>query len=149
MAVQMVRAMYGPDFAPAPAVGIFSDVVISDTDTTADYIEQLYNDGVVAGCGTSPLRYCPTDLVNRAQMSVFLVKGLLIPVGTDTGYFTDVSGTPFAGFAPYVEGLFNAGITAGCGDHVFCPTSNITRSQLAVWLVKALGIPHYGHPTAP
>ena len=149
MAVQMVRAMYGPDFAPAPAVGIFSDVVISDTDTTADYIEQLYNDGVVAGCGTSPLRYCPTDLVNRAQMSVFLVKGLLIPVGTDTGYFTDVSGTPFAGFAPYVEGLFNAGITAGCGDHVFCPTSNITRSQLAVWLVKALAIPHYGHPTAP
>jgi uncharacterized repeat protein (TIGR01451 family) len=141
MAILMVRAMHGPLYAPPSAVGIFSDVVVTDTDNTADYVEQLYRDGVVAGCGTNPLRYCPNDLVNRAQMSVFVAKGLGIPTAPDTGFFTDVSGTIYAGFAPYAEALYNNGITAGCGDHIFCPATEITRNQLAVWLVKALGLP--------
>jgi uncharacterized repeat protein (TIGR01451 family) len=141
MAIMIVRAKYGPSYVPPSAAGLFSDVVVSDTDTTADYIEQLYRDGVVAGCGTNPLRYCPGDLVNRAQMAVFLAKGLGIPTAPDTGYFTDVSGTIYAGFAPYAEALFNEGITAGCGDHIFCPATDITRDQLAVWITKALGLP--------
>ena len=146
MAITMVRAMYGPDYAPPPAIGIFGDVVVSDTDTTADYIEQLYNDGIVAGCSSSPLLYCPTSLVNRAQMSVFVAAALNIPVEAETGYFTDVSGTAYSWAAPFAEALFNAGITAGCGDHVFCPATEITRAQLSVWLVTALGIPYYIHP---
>ena len=149
MAVTMVRAIHGPDFTPPAAIGIFADVVISDTDTTADYIEQLYNDGIVAGCATAPLRYCPADLVNRAQMSVFIVGGLGIPVVAETGYFTDVSGTAYSWAAPYAEAIFDAGITAGCGDHLFCPSTSITRAQLAVWLVSGLGIPYYTHPLDP
>ncbi len=148
MAVTMVRAIHGPDFAPPPAVGIFADVVISDTDNTADYIEQLYNDGIVAGCQAGPPRlYCPNDLVNRAQMSVFIVAGLnMTPVVPPTGYFTDVTGGPYDWAAPFAEALFNAGITAGCGDHIFCPATTITRAQLSVWLVTGLGIPYYIHP---
>ena len=151
MAVMMVRAMYGPDYAPPPAVGIFADVVISDTDTTADYIEQLYNDGVVAGCASGPpALYCPNDLVNRAQMSVFVAAALgITPVNPPTGYFTDVTGTPYAWAAPLRRSLFNAGITAGCGDHLFCPATQITRAQLSVWLVVTLGLPTYTHPAAP
>jgi hypothetical protein len=151
MAVTMVRAMYGPDYAPPPAIGIFADVVISDTDTTADYIEQLYNDGVVAGCAAGPpALYCPNDLVNRAQMSVFVAAALGIPpVVPPTGYFTDVTGTAYEWAAPFAEALFNEGITAGCGDHLFCPATQITRAQLSVWLVTALGLPTYTHPAAP
>lgn len=151
MAVTVVRAMYGPDYAPPPAIGIFADVVISDTDTTADYIEQLYNDGVVAGCASGPpMLYCPTNLVNRAQMSVFVVAALGIPpVSPATGYFTDVTGTAYDWAAPFAEALFNEGITAGCGDHLFCPATQITRAQLSVWLVTALGLPTYTHPLAP
>jgi hypothetical protein len=149
MAVTMVRAMYGPDYAPPPAVGLFADVVISDTDTTADYIEQLYNDGVVNGCGTAPLRYCPNDLVNRAAMSKYLVNGFAIALEPETGYFTDVSGTIWAAFAPYAEALFREGITLGCGGTNFCPADTITRDQLAVFLVRALGLPTYTHPVAP
>jgi hypothetical protein len=145
MAVTIVRGIHGPDFVPPAAVGIFADVTISDTDTTADYIEQLFNDGVVAGCAVGPPRlYCPDQLVNRAQMSVFITKGILLPpVIPPTGYFTDMAGYHWAdGFA---EALFNAGITVGCGDHQFCPAFPITRGQLAVWLVKGLGIPYYVH----
>ncbi|MDP2349824.1 MAG: choice-of-anchor J domain-containing protein [Chloroflexota bacterium] len=149
MAVTMVRAMYGPDYAPPPAIGIFADVEISDTNTTADYIEQLYNDGVVNGCGAAPLRYCPNDLVNRAAMAKYLVNGLGIATDPPTGYFTDVSGTVFDAFAPYVEALFREGITLGCGDHLYCPAATITRDQLAVFLVRGLGLPMYTHPAAP
>ena len=149
MAVLMVRATHGPDFTPPPAVGIFADVVISDSNNTADYIEQLVADGVVGGCAVGPPRlYCPNDLVNRAQMSVFISAGIMLPpVSPPTGYFTDMAGYHWAdGFA---EAIFNAGITAGCGPHIFCPSMNITRAQLAVWLVTGLGIPFYTHPAGP
>jgi hypothetical protein len=41
-----------------------------------------------------------------------------------------------------VEAIFNEGITAGCGDHLFCPSMTITRARLAVWLVSAFGFPY-------
>ncbi len=151
MAQIMVRAFHGPNFAPPQAVGIFADVVISDTDDTANYIEQLYNDGIVAGCRmeNGQRYYCPNDLVNRAQMSVFLLAGLGIPpVNPPTGYFTDVVGD-YAWAAGYAEAAFNEGITAGCGPNIFCPGFNITRAQLSVWLTVGLGLPTHTYPVAP
>lgn len=146
MAILMVRAMHGPLFAPPAAKGIFVDVPVSDTDTTADFIEQLYNDGIVAGCdvdGDGNRYYCPDRLVNRAEMAVFIAAGLdLPPVNPPTGYFTDVHGTAYSWAEPFVEAIYNEGITAGCGDHIFCPAMTITRVQLAVWLVTGFGFPY-------
>ena len=82
MAILMVRAMHGPLFVPPAATGVFVDVPISETDVTADYIEQLYRDGVVAGCavgGDGERYYCPDRLVSRAEMSVFVSVGLGLP----------------------------------------------------------------------
>lgn len=149
MAVTVVRAMYGPDYAPPPAIGIFADVEISDTNTTADYIEQLYNDGVVNGCAVGPpLLYCPNDIVNRAQMAKFLALAFELPILPPTGYFTDVIGV-HEWAAPYAEALFEAGITLGCGPNIYCPGNNITRAELAVMLVRGLGLDMYTHPAAP
>jgi hypothetical protein len=146
MAILMVRAMHGPLFSPPSATGIFVDVPINDTDRTADFIEQLYRDGIVAGCGVDNQGnryYCPDALVNRAQMAVFVSAGSgLPPVNPPTGFFTDVHGTTYAWCEGYAEAMYNAGITAGCGDHVFCPGSTITRAQLAVWLVTAFDFPY-------
>jgi uncharacterized repeat protein (TIGR01451 family) len=146
MAILMVRAMHGPLFAPPAATGVFVDVPVSDTDTTADYVEQLYRDGVVAGCAvgaSGELYYCPDNPVSRAEMAVFISGGIeLPPVNPPTGYFTDVHGTGYSWAEPYIEAIFNEGITAGCGDHLFCPSDTITRAQLAVWLVGAFGFPY-------
>ncbi len=151
MAILMVRAIHGPGFVPPPAVGIFVDVPISDTDVTADYIEQLYNDGIVAGCavgGGGERYYCPNDLVNRAQMAIFLCAGLGIPpVAPPAHYFLDIAGYEWA--EGYIEAIFNEGITAGCGSNIFCPGENITRAQLAVWLTVGLGLDTYRHPMNP
>ncbi len=40
----------------------------------------------------------------------------------------------------FVEALYAAGITAGCGGGKFCPDSPLTRGQMAVFLSVALGL---------
>ena len=45
-------------------------------------------------------------------------------------------------FAPWIEYLYNQGVTAGCGGGNFCPTANISNGQMAVFLVKAFNVPH-------
>ena len=37
----------------------------------------------------------------------------------------------------YVESIFEAGVTAGCGASVFCPDSSTTRGQMAVFLLRS------------
>jgi uncharacterized repeat protein (TIGR01451 family) len=78
MAVFLLRARYGPGYAPPAPIGIFSDV---PTGFWAEaWIEQLYREGITAGCATSPLRYCPGQVVNRAEMAAFLTRAFALPL---------------------------------------------------------------------
>ena len=72
MAIFLLRAKYGSSYSPPKATGIFSDV--STDYWAADWIEQLYAEGITTGCGESPLRFCPDDSVTRDQMAAFLVR---------------------------------------------------------------------------
>jgi hypothetical protein len=74
-------------------------------------------------------------------MSVFIWKGEHgdEPPPSCSGIFDDVP-CP-SQFADYIEGLYNEGVTAGCGGNNFCPTANITNGQMAVFLGKGFGIP--------
>ena len=74
MAVFVLKAMEGLAYVPPPATGIFTDV--PQADPFAPWIEELYNRGVVAGCGAGPA-YCPNNPVLRQQMAIFLLKTLL------------------------------------------------------------------------
>jgi S-layer homology domain len=40
----------------------------------------------------------------------------------------------------FIEALYHAGITAGCGGGNYCPDNPVTRGQMAVFLAKALGL---------
>jgi hypothetical protein len=40
----------------------------------------------------------------------------------------------------FVEALYAAGITAGCGGGKYCPNDPVTRGQMAVFLAQALGL---------
>lgn len=37
---------------------------------------------------------------------------------------------------PWIQALYNAGVTAGCGEGRYCPDSIVTRGQMAVFLLK-------------
>jgi uncharacterized repeat protein (TIGR03803 family) len=138
MAVFVLKAKEGSSYTPPPAVGIFTDVPASDP--FAPWIEELYNRGVVAGCGPGPT-YCPDNPVLRQQMAVFLLKTLLgsayVPPAC-VGIFADVPcSNPFA---PWIEDLYDRQITGGCGNGNYCPANSATRGQMAVFLVKTFGL---------
>ena len=149
VAVFIERTVYGGDFIPSPATGIFSDVVPDYW--AAEWIEQFYNDGLSKGCHTAPLMYCPENAVSRSEMAVFLLRTLH---GQDyspppaTGFFTDVPETYWA--ADWVEQLYAEGISTGCGDNPlrYCPEASITRSEMAVFLLRTLHGQDYSPPPA-
>ncbi|HNB32110.1 MAG TPA: S-layer homology domain-containing protein [Saprospiraceae bacterium] len=125
----------------------FSDV--PSTYWAWQYIESLYNSGITGGCATNPLSYCPTSPVTRAQMAVFLLKGIhgssFAPpaVGGNTG-FTDVDVTHWA--AAWIKQLAAEAITSGCGSGIYCPENTVTRAQMAVFLLKATHGSSYSPP---
>ena len=117
---------------------IFTDV--PDSYWAVSWIERLYNNGITGGCSTNPLMYCPDSTVTRAQAAVFLLKGIhgstYTPptVGAGTG-FTDVPNDYWA--AAWIKQLAAEGITSGCDIGLYCPDSEVTRAQMAVFLLKS------------
>ena len=142
MAVFLLKAKLGAGYAPPPGSGtLFADVPPGSF--AVDWIEDLYASGVTAGCG--PARFCPSDLVTRAQMAVFLLKasrGSSYTPPPASGVFGDV---PASGpFAPWIEELFRSGITAGCGGGNYCPDDPNTRAEMAAFLGLTFGLALYG-----
>jgi hypothetical protein len=125
--------------------GSFADVATSNGFYSA--IENLFHNGVTAGCGGSS--YCPSAAATRAQMAVFLLKakfGRAYRPPAASGKFADVPPGSFA--ADWIEDLAASGITAGCGGPNFCPNAPVTRAQMAVFLLKAKHGGEYSPPAA-
>jgi uncharacterized protein (DUF1800 family) len=151
MAVFLLRAKHGGGYVPPPATGaVFYDVAALDF--AADFIEQLYAEGITGGCappspgtGNLPL-YCPNSAVTRAQMAVFLLKvyegvGHVPPPAT--GVFADcpLTDPSLAPLIPWIEELARLQVTVGCGNGGFCPNSPNTRGQMAVFMAKTFHRP--------
>jgi hypothetical protein len=72
MAIFLLRAKHGAAYSP-PAVN--GDSGFADVPADASYapwVKQLAAEGVTAGCGEG--NFCPANIVNRAQMAIFLVR---------------------------------------------------------------------------
>jgi hypothetical protein len=150
MAVFLLKSRFGATFTPPPATGtIFTDVPLSNP--FAAWIEALFLLGITGGCSggppPAPTQFCPDAIVNRQQMSVFLLKTLegsaYLPADP-TGIFTDVPvGNPFA---RWIEELYNRQVTGGCvpSPLQYCPLNPTNRQQMAAFLVKTFGLLLYG-----
>ena len=114
-----------------------------------DWVERLYAAGITSGCSIG--YYCPESTVTRAQISVFLERGMhgstYTPpaVGLDTG-FSDVPVTHWA--AAWIKQLAADGITTGCGTGLFCPENSVTRAEMAIFLLRAEHGSTYTPPAA-
>ncbi|MBK7318044.1 S-layer homology domain-containing protein [Candidatus Villigracilis affinis] len=140
MAIFILRGIHGKAYSPPPASGtVFADVPAGAF--AADWIEQLALEGITSGCGNS--NYCPDATITRAEMSIFLLRGehgsaYTPPTATGT-VFGDV---PLGSFAvDWIEQLAFEGITSGCGGGNYCPDNSVTRAEMAVFLVRAFGLP--------
>ena len=132
MAVWIVRTLDGQDPAEIPT-SRFSDVAAGSFH--APFIERMAQLGITAGCGGG--NFCPDGTVNRDQMAVFLTAAFDLEPGPDPG-FTDVA--PDAWYHDHVAALAGSGITAGCGDDIFCPSLRTLRGQMATFLARASGL---------
>ncbi len=110
------------------------------------FVETLLHKGVTAGCGGG--NYCPGANVTRGQMAVFLLVSKegagYTPPACTTAVFADVPCS--SGLAPWIDELAARGVTAGCGGGNYCPTANVTRAQMAVFLLTTLQGPAYTPP---
>ncbi|MBI3175949.1 MAG: S-layer homology domain-containing protein [Chloroflexi bacterium] len=140
MAVFLLRGEHGSSYTPPAATGsMFADV--PQNYWAAAWIEQLATEGITGGCGNG--NYCPSLPVTRDQMAVFLLRGehgggYVPPTATGT-MFGDVSQNYWA--AAWIEQLANEGITGGCGNGDYCPSTPVTRDQMAVFLVRTFSLP--------
>ena len=126
-----------PHVSATLAQGFLADFLdVPQGDIFHSYVETVFRNGITAGCGGG--LYCRNNPVTRAQMAVFLLKGLLgssyIPPAATGAIFADVHIGDFA--ADWIEDLYNRGITGGCGNGNYCPGSPVTRQQMAVFLLK-------------
>ncbi|WP_456373645.1 S-layer homology domain-containing protein [Thiolapillus sp.] len=139
MAIFLERGMNGGSYTPPPATGtMFSDVPISHW--AGAWIEKLADDGITGGCAAG--LYCPDNIVNRAEMAIFLLRsehgaGYTPPAPTGT-MFADVPATHWA--AAWIEQLASEGITGGCGGGNYCPDADVNRDQMAVFLSKTFDL---------
>jgi hypothetical protein len=107
-------------------------------------IGKLSARGVTLGCGGG--NYCPDTIVTREQMAAFIIRSLgeFNPPTPTTQRFADV--LPANPLYAFIEQMAVRGITAGCGSGNYCPTQNVTREQLAAFLIRALHEPGYVPP---
>jgi hypothetical protein len=130
-----------PVILPGAWFAQFQDVPPSHLFARA--IERLRRTGITTGCGGG--NYCPGDSVTRAQMAVFILRGVHgsayhPPPATGT-VFDDVPKTAL--FADWMEEFAAEKITTGCGGKHYCPNNSVTRGEMAVFLLRArLGSAH-------
>src|SRR5690606_20947103 len=99
--------------------------------------DELIEAGVFNGLSEGV--FGPNDKMNRAQFAkvAAVIFGLDMDTAPDTSSFDDVPENYWA--APYIHALKSAGITDGVGDGRYNPTGEVTKQELATFLVRGLG----------
>ncbi len=135
MAVFIVRSIYGSDNFPISPVQHFTDV--SPSTFGYQWIQKMYELGITTGCGNGTT-YCPTSQVTRDQMAVFIIRARY---GSGTAFtynptpvFADVPTGDFA--FKWVQRMAQDGITTGCAVNSYCPSSPVTRGDMAVFIMR-------------
>jgi hypothetical protein len=103
------------------------------------FVETLLHKSITGGCG--PDTYCPTSSTTREQMAVFVLvakegSSYSPPACAVPNIFNDVPETSV--FCRWVEELSTRGVVGGCGNNNYCPTSPVTREQMAVFALRTL-----------
>jgi len=118
-----------------------------------EYINALYEASYVAGCSAEPRLYCPERILNRAESSVFVLRGKYGTISDppysppDTPTFVDVSKS-YWGYG-WIESLWTDGFTAGCNvdPPMYCPLQQHTRAEGSVFFLRVKNGVGYTPPT--
>ena len=124
MASFLVRAAH----LPPSSQDAFAD---DDSSIHEADINALAAANITGGC--DPIRYCPNRGVTRGELASFLVRLLDLPP-TSHDYFDDDDSSIHEA---NINAIAAAGITGGCTADDFCPSSKVSRAQMAAFLHRA------------
>jgi len=141
-------------------VSLFRDV--APTDSFCKHVHYLAAQQVMTACRA--FFDCPANVVTRAEMAQDVARAMVAPGGdaavpesyTDKAsgrsyscdaaspnlYFTDV--LPTDSDCKHVHYLWARGVIAGCQAEEFCGGGDVTRGEMAKFLVNALDLKLYG-----
>jgi hypothetical protein len=168
MAMFLARALTGSQVFPTtgtvPGMGdyncvpggvsVFSDVAPDHQMCPA--VHYIAAQQVTVGCGGG--NFCPYNQVNRWQMALFLARAMtgsleFPTTGTVPGmgdYDCSEGGqSVFADVAPTdstctaIHYLAANEVTEGCGGGNYCPDDDVTRAQMAAFLMRAFDLGLY------
>ena len=114
------------------------------------WVMDLAKAGITTGCGYR--LFCPEEPVTRAQMAIFLERGMngwdYTPPAATGMVFADVPLSYWS--VDWIEKLFADGITGGCGTNPlnYCPDGPVSHAQMAVLLLRAKHGAAYTPPNA-
>jgi len=121
----------------------FDDIVGHTFEADIEWAAEV---GVTKGCNPpANTLFCPNDSVTREQMAAFLNRYLNLPAPTKD-HFTDDNDSIFEND---INRLAEAGITRGCNppaNTLFCPKDQVSREQMAAFLVRAFQLTENTHP---
>jgi len=150
-------SIVNPFVGPNPALGIRG---VTNAQLMR-YIEVMARRGYTKGCSISVdavARFCPNDAITRAQVSVFIIRAkmdnvfptslsgipLSAPFGDNfsvipTPFFTDVQPNDpvFGIYFNFIQKMRELGITQGTSPTTFSPGRNVTRKEVATFVVRA------------
>ncbi len=136
MAIFIVNAAYNDGPFTTSQIPYFKDVPLGSFGF--NQIQKMDELGITTGCGNGD--FCPNEVVTRDQMAVFLIKARY---GSTTVFdfppaqiFNDVPPTYWA--YSWIQRMSEDQITTGCGNNDYCPTEDVTRAQMAIFLMKAI-----------
>lgn len=116
-------------------------VAMQVTDIADSYaqkeIQSLVDQGIVSGYEDSTFQ--PTKAMSRAELAKILVLSLGLKENKQmAAIFQDLD--PQGWYTGYVGALVQSGITSGTSDTTFSPDERVTREQLVVFFLRAMGL---------
>jgi len=101
-----------------------------------DFIYAIACAGITTGYADGTYR--PFQNIQRSQMAAFIIRALF---GDEfdyeqTPHFTDVPDSHWA--FKYVQKMYDEGIATGYSDGTYRPSQNVTRGQMAAFIIRAM-----------
>lgn len=120
---------------PVQAAPSFGDI---NNSFAKEAILQLVNQGIVSGKGDG--KFDPTGNISRQDFAIILANALKLDVSSTpaTATFSDIPNGHYA-FAA-VEAAAKAGLIYGTGGGKFGSGENLSRQDMAVIFIRALGV---------
>jgi VWFA-related protein len=99
------------------------------------------------GTGTGTISYrVEANTTGDARTGTITVGDQTFTIRQAKGTFNDVQGNSFS---TYIYAIYTAGITQGCGSNNYCPSMQVTRGQMAAFIMRAKYGEDFTYTTTP